>query len=329
MAEPHLAEVESNIESIRERINSVRNQLDTYFVDKRDVIDLMTICTAAHEPLLIVGKPGTAKSDLVVKFCQAISVEGEDYFEYMLTKFTEPSEIIGPVDITQLKDGRYFRKVKGKLPDCRVAFLDEIFKSNSAILNTLLTIVNERKFYQDGQPVPVDLVMLFAATNEIPEFEELGALRDRFILKVESKSVRDTGFESLLEKGLQNDIRKAFGQKPWAGVATLQDFQDFKLYLDHMIRRNPPQALSNLEDPFFPSDVFLLFKRILKTLVAEDKLEISDRKIIKLYKLLRTRALLFHGGVVTKDDLRLLRFIPDNLKDFDPVAEKVDSLLQL
>jgi MoxR-like ATPase len=134
-----------------------------------------------------VGPPGTAKSDLVVKFVESLGLGGGDYFEYMLTKFTEPSEILGPIDIDQLKQGRFIRRTKAKLPEARVAFLDEIFKSNSAILNTLLTIVNERKYYQDGEPVPVALRMLFAATNDIPEQSELDALADRFVLKVETR----------------------------------------------------------------------------------------------------------------------------------------------
>ena len=99
----------------------------------------------------------------------------------MLTRFTEPSEIIGPIDINQLREGRYIRREQGKLPTARLAFLDEIFKSNSAILNILLTIINERKFYQDGVPQPVRLRVLFAATNEVPEQGELAALKDRFV----------------------------------------------------------------------------------------------------------------------------------------------------
>ena len=94
------------------------------------------------------------------------------------------------IDINQLRDGRYIRREQGKLPTARLAFLDEIFKSNSAILNILLTIINEKKFYQDGEPQPVRLRVLFAATNEIPEHGELGALKDRFVLKAESLSVQ-------------------------------------------------------------------------------------------------------------------------------------------
>ena len=143
----------------------------------------MTISAVAQEPLLIVGPPGTAKSDLVLKFKDALSLGPGDYFEYMLTRFTEPSEVLGPIDINLLREGRYVRRERGKLPTARLVFLDEILKSNSAILNSLLTIINEKKFYQDGVPQAVRLKILFAATNEIPEHAELGALKDRFCLE--------------------------------------------------------------------------------------------------------------------------------------------------
>jgi MoxR-like ATPase len=321
-------EVKSEVESLRRRVNQLRHHLAQYFVNKEDVIDLMTVCTLAQEPLLIVGKPGTAKSDLIVKFIQAMGLEGEDYFEYMLTKFTEPSEIIGPIDINQLKEGRYLRRAAGKLPQSRIAFLDEIFKSNSAILNTLLTMINERKYYQDGKPVAIDLVMLFGATNEIPEFSELGALRDRFTLKIESESVRETQFDALLEKGLRNETYKAFQQRPWAEICSLEDFLKLKAYLDHTMAYHEKDGKSD-RSRYFPEEVYALFKRILKTLEKEDRIEISDRKVIKLYKLIRTRAFLFHGGVVTKEDLILLRYVADRIQDFAPVHEKVDALLRL
>src|SRR5205807_7338062 len=175
-------------------LNRFRTSLGRFFVDKQELIDLMVIAAVAQEPLLLIGPPGTAKSDLILKFKDALGVAEEDYFEYMLTRFTEPSEIIGPIDINELRDGRYIRREQGKLPTARLAFLDEIFKSNSAILNILLTIINERKFYQDGVPQPVRLRILFAATNEVPEQAELAALKDRFCLKAESRSVQEHRF---------------------------------------------------------------------------------------------------------------------------------------
>src|ERR1700726_4878299 len=189
--------------------------LGRFFVNKQDLIDLMLVAAVAQEPLLLVGPPGTAKSDLVLKFKDALGLDDDDYFEYMLTRFTEPSEIIGPIDIAKLREGQYIRREQGKLPTARLAFLDEIFKSNSAILNILLTIINERKFYQDGMPQPVRLRVLFAATNEVPEQSELAALKDRFCLKAESRSVQEQHFTGLIDLGLQSESYRGLNQKPW------------------------------------------------------------------------------------------------------------------
>ena len=130
-----LDQLEPEIDDIRVRIQQHRRGLKEYFVARDEEIDLAILCACAQEPLLLVGPPGTAKSDLVVKLTESLGLGAGDYFEYMLTKFTEPSEILGPIDIALLKEGRYVRRTSGMLPDCRVAFLDEIFKSNSAILN--------------------------------------------------------------------------------------------------------------------------------------------------------------------------------------------------
>src|ERR1043166_9126453 len=145
-------ELQEEAEDLRKRLNRFRASLGRFFVDKQNLIDLMMVAAVAQEPLLLVGPPGTAKSDLVLKFKDALNIADDDYFEYMLTRFTEPSEIIGPIDINQLKGGAYIRRVEGKLPTAKLAFLDEIFKSNSAILNILLTIINEKTFYKDGAP---------------------------------------------------------------------------------------------------------------------------------------------------------------------------------
>src|SRR6478735_12335659 len=157
IAELSLDKLQTEAQGLRDRLNRFRLALGRHFVDKQPLIDLMVVAAVAQEPLLLVGPPGTAKSDLVLKFKDALGLADEDYFEYMLTRFTEPSEVLGPIDINLLREGRYVRRERGKLPTARLVFLDEIFKSNSAILNILLTIINERKFYQDGVPQPVRL----------------------------------------------------------------------------------------------------------------------------------------------------------------------------
>src|SRR5215216_1059315 len=210
-----LPDLQAEAEELRRKLNRFRTSLGRFFVQKQEIIDLMVVAAIAQEPLLLVGPPGTAKSDLVLKFKDALGVSDEDYFEYMLTRFTEPSEIIGAIDIGKLRDGSYIRRKQGKLPTARIAFLDEIFKSNSAILNILLTIINEKKFYQDGMPQPVRLRVLFAATNEVPEQAELAALKDRFCLKAESRSVQENYFTQLIDYGIQGEVYKGLSQKPW------------------------------------------------------------------------------------------------------------------
>src|SRR5215468_11019641 len=290
-------ELQEEAEDLRKRLNRFRNSLGRFFVDKQDLIDLMLVASIAQEPLLLVGPPGTAKSDLVLKFKDALGIADEDYFEYMLTRFTEPSEIIGPIDISQLREGRYIRREQGKLPTCRLAFLDEIFKSNSAILNILLTIINEKKFYQDGVPQPVRLRILFAATNEVPEQSELAALKDRFCLKAESRSVQEQHFTELIDAGLQGEVYKGTSQKPWAeGHATLDDILKANRYVTHLFGRRHRAGRGeeqNDRQVFFPGEVFDEFQRLVKTLVREDRVFVSDRKLVKLYKLFRVRAWLF------------------------------------
>jgi MoxR-like ATPase len=328
-----LEALQDQAEELRTRINRFRKSLGRFFVHKQELIDLMVVAAIAQEPLLLVGPPGTAKSDLVLKFKDALGLGEEDYFEYMLTRFTEPSEIIGPIDISQLREGRYIRREQGKLPTARLAFLDEIFKSNSAILNILLTIINERKFYQDGVPQPVRLRVLFAATNEIPEQSELAALKDRFCLKAESRSVQEEHFTELVDIGIEGEVYKVLNQKPWSeGHCTLEDLLKANRYLTHLFARKHRSGRSqeqNDREVFFPTDVFDEFRRLVKTLTNGDKIFISDRKLVKLYKLFRVRAWLFTGGTVTRDDLRLLAYLGESHQEIELLRKKVPMLLGL
>jgi MoxR-like ATPase len=324
-------ELREEAEDLRKRLNRFRTSLGRFFVQKQDLIDLMVVAGVAQEPLLLVGPPGTAKSDLVLKFKDALGLGEGDYFEYMLTRFTEPSEIVGPIDISKLREGRYIRREQGKLPTCRLAFLDEIFKSNSAILNILLTIINERKFYQDGVPQPVNLRVLFAATNEVPEQAELAALKDRFCLKAESRSVQEQYFRELIDAGLQGEVYKGLSQKPWCeGHATLEDVLKANRYLTYMFgtrHRSGRSEEQNDRQVYFPQDVFDEFQRLIKTLVRDDHIFISDRKLVKLYKLFRVRSWLFTGGTVSRDDLRLLAFLGETHQEIELLREKVPALL--
>jgi MoxR-like ATPase len=326
-----LPDLQAEAEELRRKINRFRTSLGRFFVHKQEIIDLMVVAAIAQEPLLIVGPPGTAKSDLVLKFKDALGVSDEDYFEYMLTRFTEPSEIIGAIDIGKLRDGSYIRRKQGKLPTARIAFLDEIFKSNSAILNILLTIINEKKFYQDGVPEPVPLRVLFAATNEIPEQGELAALKDRFVLKIMSQSVSDEHFQDLIDAGLRNEAYRSLNQKPWVeGHCTLDDLVKANRYLTLLFGRKLGDGRGEDQNDrhlFFPDNVFREFQRVVKTLMRDYRIFISDRKLVKLYKLFRVRAWLLSGGTVSLDDLRLLAYLGESIQEIELLSEKVPTLL--
>lgn len=329
-SEMRFEELAEEAPALRDRINTFRRSLGRFFVGKQPLIDLMTLCAVAQEPLLLVGPPGTAKSDLVLKFKEALKIPNERYFEYMLTRFTEPSEILGPIDINLLRKGKYMRRAQGKLPTAELVFLDEVFKSNSAILNTLLTIVNERKFYQDGVPEPVALKILLAATNEIPENAELAALKDRFCLKAACRSVQDDHFFELIDAGLAMQTNKDLNQKPWAeGHATLDDFLKANRYLSMMMGQRSEKNGEEVRDRhvYFREELLREMRRIIKTLVREDGVFISDRKIVKLYRLLRTRAWVVHGGAVEREDLVLLSYLGETLEEVDLLEEKVPKLL--
>lgn len=315
---------------LRAKLDRFRTALGRWFVGKQALIDLMVVAAVAQEPILLVGPPGTAKSDLVLKFRDAMGLSADDYFEYMLTRFTEPSEVFGPVDVNELRAGRYLRRVAGKLPTAPLVFLDEVFKSNSAILNSLLTVINERKFYQDGVPQPVALKILFAATNEIPEHAELAALKDRFCLKAACRPVQEDRFVELIDAGLHMGTCKDLHQKPWAeGHATLDDFLKAHRYLTLLMAKRGEDGRSVDRTTFFRDELVQEMRRVLRTLVREDEVFVSDRKVVKLYRLLRTHAWVTHGGAVEREDLRLLSYLGETREEVDLLEEKVPKLLGL
>jgi MoxR-like ATPase len=169
------------VESAKRKLVAIREEMNRLFLERAELIDgaLCALLSASH--VLIIGPPGTAKSMLADELCRR--VEGAVYFQWLLTKFTTPEELFGAVSLKGLEEDDYRRVTTGKLPEAHIAFLDEIFKANSSILNALLAIINERIFFNGRHRLAVPLVALFAASNELPEEDELVALYDRFMLR--------------------------------------------------------------------------------------------------------------------------------------------------
>src|ERR1044071_191177 len=165
----------------REKLKNIREELKQRFLERSDLIDGALAALLSSHHLLIIGPPGTAKSMLADELCRRI--DGANYFQWLLTRFTTPEEIFGAVSLKALEQDDYRRVTVRKLPEAHIAFLDEIFKANSSILNAILTLINERLFHNGREVVPVPLLTLFGASNELLEEEELTALYDRFLLR--------------------------------------------------------------------------------------------------------------------------------------------------
>src|SRR5262249_21377320 len=152
-------------------------------------------------------------------------------------------------------------------------------------------------------------------------------LKDRFCLKAESRSVQDKHFTALIDAGIQGEVYKGLSQKPWCeDHASLEDVLKANRYLTYLFgrrHRSGRSAEQNDREVFFPTEVFDEFQRLVKTLVREDRIFISDRKLVKLYKLFRVRAWLFTGGTVSMDDLRLLAYLGETHQEIELLRQKV------
>jgi MoxR-like ATPase len=168
-------------------------------VEREALVEVITLAAVAEEHVLVIGEPGTAKSEAVRRVARAL---GGRYFEYLLGRFTEPSEVFGPIDLVKLQQGKLETVTAGMLPEAEIAFLDEVFLGSTAILNTLLAVLNERVFRRGGTALPVPLKICVGASNALPEDPALAAFADRFLVRVFVAPVPDSELERLLEQGL-------------------------------------------------------------------------------------------------------------------------------
>jgi MoxR-like ATPase len=228
--------------------------------------------------IFLLGPPGTAKSAVSDALCRSL---GGNYFNWLISKVTTPDELFGSVSIEALKQNRYERVTTNKLPEAHIAFLDEIFKGSSAILNTLLPIINERKFFNGSSPTKIPLQVLIGASNEIPSSEELGALFDRFALRYEVDRIQsEDAMAELFRNGLNVEI-------PSMSLEQLE------------LEQKAAMSLTLSED------VIKLLVKLRKT-IHDAGYQVSDRKWMQSVKILKAYAYLNGRSIVDATDFEIL-----------------------
>ena len=273
----------TTLEAAAARVRETVHSATTGLIQREQLAELMVLAAVAREHLLIIGPPGTAKSAVVRRVASAL---GGRYFEYLLGRFTEPAELFGPVDLRKLREGVVEADVSGMLPEAEVAFLDEVFLGSTAILNTLLGVLNERRFRRGRTDIACPLRVCVGAANALPEDESLAAFADRFLLHLFVDSVPDHQLEALLAGGWQ------------AERATAEHFADLA-DLDLLGAAVPCVQLDNARG--------VLANAIRKLRAAG--LSLSDRRIVKTQRLVAAAAVLAGRSTATDADLWPLFYV--------------------
>lgn len=264
-----------------EKLKAVISELKSRFYERDELIEgaICAILTSNH--VIIIGPPGTAKSQLANDLCSRIT--GANYFQWLLTKFTTPEEIFGSISLKGLENDEYRRVTTNKLPESHIAFLDEIFKSSSSILNSLLTVINERVYFNGTEKINTPLITLFGASNELPTDEdELDALYDRFLVRfVVGYIEEDFRFLKMIQGGDDKNEPTTF---------SLQELSKLK---EKVIRVEIPQA------------VYKILLRIRKELNAKG-ISLSDRRYKSSISLIKARAFINGREMAKEEDVKIL-----------------------
>ena len=253
---------------MKQRLEKLRDYLLHDLIERDTAVRLALLSALAGEHLLLIGQPGTAKSVLARRL-HLVFREG-DYFERLLTRFSVPEELFGPLSIKALENDRYERLTQGYLPSANIAFIDEVFKANSAILNALLTILNEREFDNGDQRIKLPLIAVIGASNELPDNPELDALYDRFLCRYKVSPVSEDAFSRLLT--LSDSEQQPVPENERLSIQTVRQIQQ--------------QAQSVA----LPEDVIQLLQS-LRLYLQKQNLYISDRRWRKIIKLMQVSAI--------------------------------------
>jgi MoxR-like ATPase len=278
----------------RTLVKACIDTLEHGLIERAQTVRLCFLSALAGEHTLLIGPPGTAKSELARRLHTVF--RDAHYFERLLTRFSVPEELFGPLSIKALEEDRYERHTAGFLPDASIGFIDEVFKANSAILNALLTLLNEREFDNGAGRQHCPLISVVGATNDVPEDEVAEAFFDRFLVRLPVEPVTAAGFGALLQTRLDS------GWMPPAQGIGLQKSDLVSLSSDALAVEIPAEVLAVLVE--------------LRQHFDAEQIYVSDRRWVKIVRLLRVAAASEGRTTVTLWDLLLLPWVtaPDKTR---------------
>lgn len=286
------------------QLNQVLNHLKNTFVGKDEIIDLMGIALVARENLFMLGPPGTAKSAMVRSLAKLLTGKT---FEYLLTRFTEPNELFGPFDIRKLREGELLTNTEGMLPEANLIFLDELLNANSAILNSLLMVLNERIFRRGRETKDLPALMIVGASNHLPEEDALQALFDRFLVRVRCDNVAPDLLNQVLDAGWKLEEKEQV-EAPAITAEEIQQLQELISTVDLSVVRKP---------------YIELIQQLRNAGVA-----VSDRRAVKLQRLMAASALLCQRQQAILSDTWVIRYIWDTEEQEEVIAGIVNNLVE-
>ncbi|QKY69345.1 AAA family ATPase [Lentibacillus sp. CBA3610] len=267
-----------------EKLKAIQNALNAKYLERETQVEGMLVALLAQEHMLMVGPPGTAKSALSNELAGII--DGSNYFQWLLTKYTTPDEVFGGIMLKDMEQGIYRHNTTAKMAEAHLVFLDEIFKGSSEILNALLKSINERIFENGTEEMAMPLMTLVGASNEYPEEDEgLEALFDRFLLRFEVDAIKDRQNLIAMMKGTDEEQ-----VMPRISLDELENLQ----FIREMVE--------------IPADIYETLADIWEDL-RDEGIQPSDRRLQKSYAVLQAKALIEQRHIVDKRDILFLAHV--------------------
>lgn len=281
----------------------VLEPIKSRLIGKDDIVEVLGISLVAGENTFLLGPPGTGKSALVHELAARL---GGRSFDYLLTRFTEPSELFGPFDLRKLREGDLITNTEGMLPEADFVFLDELLNANSAVLNSLLAALNERVFRRGREKTKLPMLIAIGASNRLPEDEALQALFDRFLLRVHCGNVETDRLGEVLDAGRARERNVESASN--LSVAAIRTLQTAILDVDLSLAR--PALIE-----------------IIKQL-RQAGMSISDRRAVRLQRVIAASAVVSGRTIALASDLWPLRMIWDAPTQIEMLHSHVQNVIE-